>query len=110
MKKSQLKQIIKECITEINSSVPSKGEILAMQQKASELTKTIANKSARDEGTCVLGAGVAVWTGTGKGSAILARAPYQGNVGSYNYLLPVLKEMQKLYPQYEISWYDGVMD
>jgi hypothetical protein len=108
MKKSQLKQIIKECITEINSSVPSKGEILAMRQKASELTKTIANKSAGDEGTCVLGAGVAVWTG--KGNAILARAPYQGNVGSYNYLLPVLKEMQKLYPQYEIYWHDGAMD
>ena len=108
MNKLELKQLIKECIEEINSNVPSKGELIAMKQEAEELAKTIANKSARDEGTCVLGAGVAVWGG--KGAVVLARAPYQGNVGSYNYLLPVLKEMQKRHPQYEIYWDDGAMD
>ena len=108
MKKSELKQLIRECIDEIKSAVPSKSEIVSMRIEAEELVRTIANTSARDEGTCVLGAGVAVF-GKG-GNIILARAPYQGNVGSYNYLLPVLKEMQKRHPQYEIYWYDGVMD
>jgi hypothetical protein len=76
--------------------------------EANELVRTIADRSQPDEGTCVLGAGVAIWTK--KGKKLLARAPYQGNVGSYKYLLPVLKELQKRYPQYEIYWDDGVMD
>ena len=66
----------------------------------------------RDEGTCVLGAGIAVWVkeryARNSSVRILIRAPFQGNVGSAkscDRALAYLKEQG-----IAAFWHDGVMD
>lgn len=70
------------------------------------------SKTVHDEGTCVLGAGIAVWykaprkrTGTHK---VLVRAPFQGNVAQYKACKRALEYLQS--QMLDVFWYDGVMD
>lgn len=86
---------------------------LDLVNKADALVaEDVANKVAHDEGTCVLGAGIAVWykaprkrTVTRK---ILVRAPFQGNVGSYHACARALAYLKE--QGFDCFWYDGVMD
>jgi hypothetical protein len=68
--------------------------------------------SGRDQGTCVLGAGVAVWYVPPRCRnpvrKILIRAPFQGNVGSYRACERALKLLQSA--GVDAFWYDGVID
>ena len=74
----------------------------------------LVDKTARDEGTCVLGAGIKLpFVPKGKISVyykMFFRAPFQGTIGSYKALKPVLEYLKKEYPQLNFYWEDGVMD
>jgi len=67
----------------------------------------------RDEGTCVLGAGVAIWTlpprARNPKRAILVHAPFQGNVGSQKACRRALAVIREAGLEGAV-WYDGVMD
>ena len=73
------------------------------------------DRTATDTGTCVLGAGIKLKT-VRKGqrkyysTKMFYRAPFQGNVGSYRALKPVLEFIKKEYPQLKFYWEDGAMD
>ena len=76
---------------------------------------TKIDKSATDIGTCVLGAGIKLKTirkGQRKyySTTMFFSAPFQGNVGSYRALKPVLEYLKSEYPQFGFYWDDGVMD
>jgi hypothetical protein len=69
-------------------------------------------KRGRDEGTCVLGAGVAIYV-IPKGARnprmrLLTQAPFQGNVGSFRASQRALAMIQDNLEG--AFWYDGVMD
>ena len=73
------------------------------------------DKTATDTGTCVLGAGIKLKT-VRKGqrkyhsSTMFWHAPFQGNVGSYKALKPVLEFLKAEFPQLNFYCDDGVMD
>jgi hypothetical protein len=66
----------------------------------------------RDEGTCVLGAGIAVYAVPPRCRkpklTLLIDAPFQGNVGSAKASERALKWLQG--QGVEAFWYDGTMD
>jgi len=83
---------------------------------AIEGARAVAREDAsrgRDEGTCVLGAGVAVWALPSRARyprrKVLIDAPFQGNVGSYHACQRALAVLQAAGLE-GASWYDGVMD
>jgi len=69
-------------------------------------------KKCRDEGTCVLGAGIAVYAipdgCRNPRKVLLTDAPFQGNVGSYKASKRALEWLKS--QGVEAYWYDGVMD
>src|SRR5574343_655363 len=82
---------------------PCSGESLEkVIQTIKELSKDKIDKSACDEGTCVLGAGIKfnflLTKERTARSFTLFRAPFQGNVGSYKALKPVLEFLKAEYP------------
>lgn len=69
-------------------------------------------KRFRDEGTCVLGAGVAVWFKAPRkryeSIKILVAAPFQGNVGSHKACERAIAYLRE--NGIDAFWYDGNMD
>lgn len=70
----------------------------------------LRNKEARDAGTCVLMAGIVVKDPASYQHITLVHAPFQGESGSFEALEPVLKDLQRRYPQFDIAWYGGMVD
>jgi hypothetical protein len=68
--------------------------------------------SGKDEGTSVLGAGVAVWILKPRARnpvrRILIEAPFQGNVGSFRASQRAIQLLKTA--GLAVHWYDGVMD
>lgn len=70
----------------------------------------------RDEGTCVIGAGIAIWrtkllrTSRTRASArlVVIPAPFQGNTGSRKACERALAYLRQV--GVECEWYDGNMD
>ena len=90
--------------------MPDLEQLQTLQIQALATDTRLRDRTAVDEGTCVLGAGIVVCDPVTCKHFLLVRAPFQGNVGSYKALLPVLAELQERYPQYDIDWYDGAID
>lgn len=74
----------------------------------------IDTKQGRDDGTCVLGAGIAADLipprARNPKRRILIPAPFQGNVGSYRACLRALMYLRTVAPSLGAYWYDGIMD
>jgi hypothetical protein len=89
-------------------------ELTEVIGKIKEIAKDKIDNTATDEGTCVLGAGIKFQFLKSKErtarSYSMFRAPFQGNVGSYKALKPVLEFLKTEYPQFNFYWDDGVMD
>jgi hypothetical protein len=83
-------------------------------EKIRALASDKVDKTAFDEGTCVLGAGIKFMFLRARAqyphSIFLFRAPFQGNVGSYKALKPVLDYVNKEFPEFKFYWEDGNMD
>jgi hypothetical protein len=95
--------------------LPCSGVELAQAvERIKEIAKDKIDKTATDAGTCVLGAGIKFdYLLTKERIArkcTMFRAPFQGNVGSYKALKPVLEFLKEEYPQLNFYWDDGVMD
>lgn len=82
---------------------------------AIETASRMARRDAvgvRDQGTCVLGAGIAVdVVGHGKRKAtrrVIIHAPFQGNVASYKACQRACNYLRE--KGLDCYWYDGVMD
>ncbi len=90
----------------------SEKEIYIKEQTAIALTKR--DWTAKDTGTCVLGAGICIKViPKGRRSETrvnIIRAPFQGNVGSYQALKPCLEYLQTNCPELGAYWEDGNMD
>ena len=95
--------------------------VLVYTPELTEFLKGVTNRanqlrdlSAHDEGTCVLGAGIAIQVFYPRkripSQLILIHAPFQGNVGSFKALKPVLEYIKKEFPQLNARWEDGNMD
>jgi hypothetical protein len=81
--------------------------------KAEEIMRwDVASKKFRDDGTCVLGAGVAIDVlpprARNPRRQVVVHAPYQGNVGSYNACQRAAAYLRMM--GVACYWYDGVMD
>jgi hypothetical protein len=66
----------------------------------------------RDRGSCVLGAGIAIYS-VHKGSRkpkmeLLTQAPFQGNVGSFEASERALRWLKE--QAVDCFWYDGIID
>lgn len=77
--------------------------------------KVLRDITAKDHGTCVLGAGIQIsFMENGRKkyptTKVIIPAPFQGNVGSYQALKPCLEYIQRNYPQLHAVWHDGRMD
>lgn len=118
--KAILKDIPLSCPRKIKSYSNREYLILTDELKA-ELNNLRHNlfdkidKTATDQGTCVMGAGIKiqVFESSRKKfptSVMLMRAPFQGNVGSYNALKPVLEYLTSSLPELHAYWEDGNMD
>jgi hypothetical protein len=87
-------------------------EAYIKEQAAIALTKR--DWTATDTGTCVLGAGICIYVilkGKRNPSRMnIIRAPFQGNVGSYQALKPCLEYLQTNCPELGAYWEDGNMD
>lgn len=97
------------------NELPCSGkELSEVVEKIKEIAKDKIDKTATDEGTCVLGAGIKFQFLMTKErtarSFTMFRAPFQGNVGSYKALKPVLEFLKAEYPNFNFYWDDGVMD
>lgn len=69
-------------------------------------------KDGRDEGTCVLGAGIAAWVIPKRGRysrcRILIAAPFQGNIGSQRACARALASLRAA--GLDVFWHDGRLD
>ena len=95
--------------TAVKKRVPNFKELEYLLLVARNTDSIHRNRKAQDCGTCVLNAGIVVLDSKGNG-LLLVHAPFQGNVGSYEALKPVLKALQGEFPDFDIRWNDGVMD
>lgn len=95
---------------ETDKKTPDLEQLQSLQIQAMATDTRLRDRTARDEGTCVLGAGIVVRDPKTYKHFVLVHAPFQGNVGSYRALKPVLAELRERYPQYDIDWYDGIVD
>lgn len=100
---------------EHGKEIPCSGkELSEVIERIKEIAKDKIDKTATDTGTCVLGAGIKfkffLTKERNPRSSTIFRAPFQGNVGSYKALKPVLDFLKEEYPQLNFFWDDGVMD
>lgn len=90
--------------------VPTMTELSDLLNHAKYAAAVFTDKGAKDEGTCVLGAGIVLRDPFTGEHARIVDAPFQGNIGSHRALAPVLAELRKRYPDFDLAWYDGVID
>lgn len=83
--------------------------IVALIATAQEMTATDAKRET-DQGTCVLGAGIAIDVKVGRKERrrIVVGAPFQGNVGSFRACARALAFLQS--EGLDAYWHDGNMD
>jgi len=95
--------------------LPCSGQALSdVVESIKNIAKDKVDTTAHDEGTCVLGAGIKFQYLLTREriarSYCVFRAPFQGNIGSYKALKPVLEFLKAEYPQFSFYWDDGNMD
>jgi len=106
-----MKRKLKDTVTRIHEVYPKLEDLQALAATAQSMVDLDA-RVCRDAGTCVIGAGIAVYA-IPKGcrkpqQCLLTDAPFQGNVGSYNASKRALEWLKS--QGVEAYWYDGRMD
>jgi hypothetical protein len=90
--------------------VPTMEELHLLLTDAHYAAAAYRDKDAKDEGSCVIGAGIVLRDPLTGEHARIVDAPFQGNIGSHRALAPVLAYLRKQHPAFDLAWYDGVID
>ena len=90
--------------------VPTMEELHLLLTDAAYAANVYRDRDAKDEGTCVIGAGIVLRDPLTGEHARIVDAPFQGNIGSHRALAPVLAYLRKQHPAFDLAWYDGVID
>ena len=106
-----MKRKLKGTVTRVHAVYPNEKDLQDLAAQAQVMVDLDA-RVCRDEGTCVIGAGIAIYAipeGCRKPQqCLLTVAPFQGNIGSYNASKRALDWLKDR--GVEAYWYDGRMD
>ena len=106
-----MKRKLKDTVTCVHTVYPKMKDLQNFADAAQFMVDEDA-RVCRDDGTCVLGAGIAVYAipngCRNPQQCFLTVAPFQGNVGSYNASKRALEWLKS--QGVEAYWYDGRMD